>query len=679
MFGSLLGALFAAALAVITGTIYFFFYSPQANQPDIHPLQLSQQSFAGSTRESAHESAVHRSKSTPEDAPLLKTPANNLNSLRDLLRIGRRVHREDAIKHIVKDKVQKLTSEDIAARSISLAGGLLRIHPSSSSAVIYLPSSPEFLIAYQACIEAGIVAIPISPSETTESVASILKHSKSQILITSDSLAMGISAAIPSTSVTHVVVTTELDGSDAASVVRNAANVVVLDTLTQGEAPEKDAVIESSDAAYVIYTVDDPSRPQGVVITHANALAAVAGLLSNLPASHSLTEKDSYLCLSPVSSAANLNFVNLALMHGCSISTLDTIDAEVFAAQCYDLAPTFTYLGPLITRDLVQLFYSTIRKYPKLEYNMFMRGYQSMLDYLMRGMTPKANFWDFFYFRHYRNVIGGKFRLMFVDGPTTPSKSMEWLRVLHGARVIPIFGTAQTTAVVTAGAFYDYASAIDTHNVGAPLACNEIKVVDSKDIAFTADDKPYGRGNIVVRGANISTQLWNDDTAVETTDGWLKLRYYGELLPNGTIEVIGSHETVVKSSLEPTTGIIEIERLERALATSRAVTDICVVSLSGKLGIVVHPRPMELFGAAKRMKKEYKLKEIDNYPWCADYIRDRLIETAGANGYEWLSEISETLKVKLVSESFKVSNRMSLSDGTNNRVYLKSLLYGKSK
>ncbi|KAJ2894523.1 hypothetical protein GGI21_005280, partial [Coemansia aciculifera] len=160
------------------------------------------------------------------------------------------------------------------------------------------------------------------------------------------------------------------------------------------------------------------------------------------------------------------------------------------------------------------------------------------------------------------------------------------------------------------------------------------------------------------------------------------LPLYGEILPNGTIDVIGTRQSIIKSVLSPG-GYLLVERLERVLLSSRAVTDLCVVvasSSSKVLGIVAHPRPMELFAAAKKLKKEYKMKEIDNYPWCAEYIRSKLVEVAKDNGYEWIVDIPlENVKVKLVSEPFSVANSLAKADGSNNRETAKKLIDSLSK
>ncbi|KAJ2776950.1 medium-chain fatty acid-CoA ligase faa2 [Coemansia javaensis] len=536
-----------AAAAAVAAVVYFYYYSPRATQPDIHPLQLAQQAAVGSVRESPSESPVLRSKSTPDGARLLAAPPGDLRDLRCALRAGRRARRPNAVQTVVDGRVHATSSEEIHARVRAFSGGLLRLlgaapAPAPRAAVLVLPASVEAVVAYQACVEAGVAAIPLAAAESPAAVARIVARSGAPLLITTAALAATLAPSMAAPSLTHIIAAGDLATTDAMAAC--SAAIVSFAALEQEAAPDADPVIVPADPAYVIYTTldDDPKEPAGVVITHANALAALAGLAAALPATQALSARDTFLSVAPMAAAANLSFVNLALTLGCSLGLAETDDAEVFAAHAFLIRPTFTYLSSPVARDLVQLFKSSVQQYPRLERAMFDVGYHRAADSLMRGVLPKANLWDLMYFRHYRNALGGGLRLVYIDARATPSADIEWLRVLHGAAVIPTFGTPWTTGVATAGQFYDYATAIAAHHVGAPLACNEIKLVDAPEAGLFAEDQPNPRGAISVRGPNVATRLWNDPGHTRLEDDWLLLPCYGEILPIGTIDIIGDRK-----------------------------------------------------------------------------------------------------------------------------------------
>ncbi|KAJ2406759.1 hypothetical protein GGI10_005140, partial [Coemansia sp. RSA 2530] len=66
--------LIAAALAAVAASVYLYYFSSQANQPDTHPLQLAHQSSVASVRKSPNESPVYRAKTTPAGTQLLSAP-----------------------------------------------------------------------------------------------------------------------------------------------------------------------------------------------------------------------------------------------------------------------------------------------------------------------------------------------------------------------------------------------------------------------------------------------------------------------------------------------------------------------------------------------------------------------------------------------------------------------------
>ncbi|KAJ2156852.1 medium-chain fatty acid-CoA ligase faa2 [Coemansia sp. RSA 552] len=663
-----------AGLALVAGAVYFYYFSPHATQPDIHPLQLAQQASASALRESPSESAVYRSKAAPPAIGLHASPSSDILTLRDAIRAGRRTQSSSAMHFVAEGRRHTVSADDAASHASAFAASLLRLLDAGSgdgaegtrAAVLFLPGSAELLTAYLACVEAGVPAIPVAAAVPATNAAAIVAHSKTRVLVTSATLAAQVSPLLSAAPLTHVVIVA--DGSEDVAAWGTAA-VVSFAELQQGAPLERDAAIEPSDTAYVLYTTSDAGQTSGTIVTHQNALAAVTGLVSSIPPTQSLGSSDLFMCAAPMAAPANISLVNLALTHGCAIGFADTADAEVFVAHSELIRPTFTYIDPLLARDLVHLFYSHVDKYPRLERWVFDAGYRHAVDSLMRCVLPKANIWDFLYFRHYRHALGGKLRLMYVDGRSTSSKSIEWLRVIHGAKVVPAFGTAATSGVMSAGLLFDYATAIETHNVGVPLACNEIKVVDADSVNLSAGDAPNPRGSILVRGPNVAPAQWNSSLSAELNGGWLKLPFYGEILPNDTIEIIGDQASVVKSPLSPS-GYIFVEQLERALASSMAVAGLCVVATQNakSLAIVAYPRPMELYDAANRLNKEYDLAGIGSYTWCADYIRHKLVDVARDAGYQWLADMpAADIHVKLVSEPFSLTNGLAHVDGSNNR------------
>lgn len=196
---------------------------------------------------------------------------------------------------------------------------------------------------------------------------------------------------------------------------------------------------------------------------------------------------------------------------------------------------------------------------------LFKRGYDVKKEYLAESRLVNDCKYDMLVFRDIRQTLfGGNLRLIYVDNGkdktetslisilvtdekfpsctdnnTDPSLA-TFLRILLSVQVIQTFNLTETCASITAAMFYDYNAAPESK--GAPLPCNEIKLVDVAERSLTAEDKPNPRGEIWVRGNNIFKGYYKDSAATSDAldaDGWYMTGYLGEILPNGTLKIIG--------------------------------------------------------------------------------------------------------------------------------------------
>jgi long-chain acyl-CoA synthetase len=173
---------------------------------------------------------------------------------------------------------------------------------------------------------------------------------------------------------------------------------------------------------------------------------------------------------------------------------------------------------------------------------LFQRGLDRKERYHKEGRLVSDCIYDMLVFRDIRQrLFGGKIRLLFMDDDQMPKTDLcSFYRAILGVQVIKTFSHPETSSSMTATLFYDYAH--DKRVVGPPLACMEIKLTDVVEEGYTAEDTPNPRGEIKARGHNVFVGYWNDlETSMDRIDpdGWYSTGVIGEILPNGSIMVLG--------------------------------------------------------------------------------------------------------------------------------------------
>jgi len=180
-------------------------------------------------------------------------------------------------------------------------------------------------------------------------------------------------------------------------------------------------------------------------------------------------------------------------------------------------------------------------------------------------------------------------RYIITGAAPCPPYLMEFLRVLIGCPVIQGYGMTETSAAATIMAITDTTTG---HN-GAPLPCNEIKLVDVPEMNYLHTDTPHPRGEVWVRGPNIFMGYYKNAKATNedrTADGWLKTGDVGRWNPNGTLSIIDRKKNIFKISLGE---YIAAEKCEQVYQQAACVGQMFLYGNSFKsfvLGIVV-PNP----------------------------------------------------------------------------------------
>lgn len=102
-----------------------------------------------------------------------------------------------------------------------------------------------------------------------------------------------------------------------------------------------------------------------------------------------------------------------------------------------------------------------------------------------------------------RQLLGGELKLIASGSAPLNPQVFKFLRIAFGCTVIEGYGTTETCATSLRLVPADPTSA---GRVGIPPACNEAKLIDVPTMDYSVEDKPFPRGELLIRGDNTFTR-----------------------------------------------------------------------------------------------------------------------------------------------------------------------------
>lgn len=221
---------------------------------------------------------------------------------------ARRAPQKEALVH----KEQRLSYGEVAAKTASLASGLVRAGLCRGDRVgIYLEASVPQVLSIFAASQSGGVFVPINALLFPEQVAHIARDCGMKCLITTPAKLTSLQEVLPQIPTLEFVVVTAGDGVPAISLPLHRFEDL---TGPSPSAPPKDQAI-SKDLAAILYTSGSTGKPKGVMLSHANMMAGSTIVSTYLD----ISSNERILAVLPFSFDAGLNQLMTAFQQGGTI------------------------------------------------------------------------------------------------------------------------------------------------------------------------------------------------------------------------------------------------------------------------------------------------------------------------------------------------------------------------
>jgi long-chain acyl-CoA synthetase len=297
----------------------------------------------------------------------------------------------------------------------------------------------------------------------------------------------------------------------------------------------------------ICYTSGTTGLPKGVVLAHENMVADVASVL--LRAEHGLlldvgfTSEEIHLSYLPLAHMFERTVVSAIITVGAAIAfysgnVLKLMDDFALAR------PTFFVSVPRLLNRIHDKICAQVQEKGSISQYLFRKALAAKKENLKYGIYTHW-LWDRLVFNKIKERLGGRVNGILSGAAPISGGTLDFLSVCFCCSVAEGFGQTETAAGSTIGIPGDPLR----NQVGVPLPCNEIKLVDIPDMNYFSTDKPYPRGEICFRGPNVFHGYYKDEELTKEVldaDGWCHSGDVGMFDEEGRLFVIDRKKNIFK-------------------------------------------------------------------------------------------------------------------------------------
>uniref|UniRef100_A0A671KVZ7 Long-chain-fatty-acid--CoA ligase n=1 Tax=Sinocyclocheilus anshuiensis TaxID=1608454 RepID=A0A671KVZ7_9TELE len=463
---------------------------------------------------------------------------------------------------------------------------------------IFSQNRPEWTISELACYTYSLISVPLYDTLGTEAISYILdKTGISTVVCDVPEKAKLLLDCVSGRQ--HSVKTLILmENFDTDLVSRAQQCGIDIISLRDAEVNKPQLPPQPDDLAIICFTSGTTGNPKGAMLTHRN-------IASNVSA---------FIYVTKVNTFSN-NKKSIILTH---------------TMYCWLLLQM--YLCPIFPLKRHILEFAFRRKENEMK----------------SGIMRRDSVWDKIIFKKVQASVGGHVRLMITGAAPVSAPVLTFLRAALGCHFYEGYGQTECTAGSTTTLPGDWTAG----HVGAPLPCNDIKLVDVGEMNYYATK---GEGEVCVRGPNVFKGYLKDPEKTKEAlgeDGWVHTGDIGRWLPNGTLKIVDRKKHIFKLAQGE---YIAPEKIENIYIRSEAVAQAFVHgdSLQACLVAIIVPDPDFLPGWAKKRGIEGSYEELCKNKEVKKAILEDIVKLGKESGLKSFEQVKD---IALHTEMFSIQN-----------------------
>lgn len=291
-----------------------------------------------------------------------------------------------------------------------------------------------------------------------------------------------------------------------------------------------------------IYTINFTSgttgNPKGVILTHTNIVAGIlfVKFKSRLP--NTTSPQDSSYSFLPLAHVSERMTILTDASSGASVGFAHGVPAKALYEDLLEFQPTTQTLVPRVFNRIVSKIKLATVEAPGEQGKLARHAFDKKMALLKKTGVVNHQTYDRILCEPSRRVIGFEnIKVLNTGSAPLAPEIQDFLKVMIGVEVIQAYGLTEAAAGMCCSMYGDPVAG----SCGPCGPCVELRLRDLPELGYSSDDKPYPRGEVMLRGPQVFRGYYREEAKTLEAldeDGWFHTGDVGKVDAMGRLFII---------------------------------------------------------------------------------------------------------------------------------------------